>query len=204
MWELDHNEAEHQRIDAFKLWHLRRLLRILWTAKRSNQSILKEINPECSLEGLMLKHQYFSHLMRRADSLEKTLILGKIDGRRRSGRQRMRELDNSTNSKNMNFSKLGELVKNRGARHATVHGVSKSLTQLSDCKQSAHHLAQMTDPALSDRWTSIISSTRLSVKWAKLFAQDPRASRLQSWFVFKTNSWPLFSFYWTFGGTLLY
>ena len=82
MWELDHNEAEHQRIDAFKLWHLRRLLRILWTAKRSNQSILKEINPECSLEELMLKHQYFSHLMRRADSLEKTLILGKIDGRR--------------------------------------------------------------------------------------------------------------------------
>ena len=105
-------KARCQRIDAFRLWCLRRLLRIPWTAKRSNQSILKEINPECSLEELMLKRQYFSHLMRRANSLEKILMLGKIDGRRR-GRQRIRESDNSTISKNMNFSKLGETVEKR-------------------------------------------------------------------------------------------
>ena len=118
---------KHQRIDAFELWCWRRLLRGPWTARRSNQFILKEINPEYSLEGLMLKLklQYFSHLMQRADSLEKTLMLGKIEGKRRRGQQRMRRL-NITDSVDMNLSKLWEIVKDRVAWHAAVHGVAKS------------------------------------------------------------------------------
>ena len=176
-------KAEHWRIHVFELWCWRRLLRVPWTAMRSNQSILKEISPECSLEGLMLKLklQYFGHLMWRADSFEKTLVLGKIEGRRRRGRQRMRWLDGIMDSMDESLGKLWGLVMDREAWHATVHGVTKIPTRLSNRTELISRTAILHLMLLSNISSSILTlpfSSSTKEKDKMIFPHDPNCAHI--------------------------
>ena len=183
-------KAERRRIDAFELWCWRRLLRVPWTARRSSQSILKEITPGCSLEGLMLKLKrlYFGHLMRRVDSLEKTLMLGGIGGRRRRGWQRMRWLDGITDLMDVSLSEFRELVMDREARHAAINGVANSRTQLSNWTELKPSKTNNKKKDNSNRiwklvsiWTSIILQARI-VEWVAIsFSRGSPRPRDWTW-----------------------
>ena len=171
-WTRASKKDEHCRIDAFELWCWRRLLRVPWTARRSNQSILKEISPVCSLEGLMLKLklQHFGHLIQRTDSLEKTLMLGKIEGRRRRGGQRMTWLDGITNSMDMSLGKLWELVMDGEAWCAVVHGVARSWTRLRDWTELNWIISRL-------KKNSLVVNTKSDLTWGRvplLTLEDPK------------------------------